>query len=392
MPTNDLHIKRSDGLDVLDSYLKNPATYSKSLVIPNDLSLAGGIGVSVSFCQFLLTWARKSNQRIIKTFLDDGESQEAFASRVHGLCASYFSFRLLSKENKDIRQSVLVAARPRIEAMSRGDLVKTARGREIELIFIENAINEFHGSVYTRAPNEFEKNDRELHSSLVRSYREINRFLELCFEELNIKNLVEKHIARTDYIFGRLLSEVFHNTIEHAYSEVDGTKLDKNLRCIKVSAQAIDRDKICLASVSSPTNQIAAKAYFSALANARQPTSKVPRSQIRILELSVFDSGPGFVKTIAQRAIDDRPLERMAVAKCFRKHQSAKGSLQFGRGLGNVIELVNELEGFLRVRTSSAEAFYTAGMKPDMDPEDFVAGNLPKVEGTVVTIGIPIQY
>jgi hypothetical protein len=82
----------------------------------------------------------------------------------------------------------------------------------------------------------------------------------------------------------------------------------------------------------------------------------------------------------------------MAVAKCFRKHQSAKGSLQFGRGLGNVIELVNELEGFLRVRTSSAEAFYTAGMKPDMDPEDFVAGNLPKVEGTVVTIGIPIQY
>lgn len=392
---SDLLIKRSDGVKEFESYLSRPSTFQKTLLLPKDLDEGGALGNSVAFCQFLLTWARKSENRCIKTYLnvDDEASFVKFTERVHGLCAAYVSERLISSSENpsDIRMPVLKAAKPRFEAMTRGELQGAGRGREVEFIFIQDAKNQFHGAVYSKVPTPIELMDRQKHGELIRSYRELNRFLELCFDHLNISQYLEKQIRRTDFVFGSLLSELFRNTAEHGFLDIHGGRLQLNLRCIRIGVALVSREKLEHQSVSSLEARQVAHNYFEKMSELR---SEYSRDMVQILELSVFDSGPGFAATIEGCDVLELEPSRQAVAKCFLKHQSAKKAPQAGEGLFKVLNLLDVLGGFLRVRTSTVEAFY--GASPDEyqepDPNSFVYGGLTPVEGSVVTVCIPIAY
>lgn len=394
---NVLQIKRSDGLAEFEIYLGKLSTFQKSLLVPNDLDEGGGLGTSVAYCQFLLTWARKSKSRDIKTYLDadDDDGIEKFTKRVHGLSAAYFSERLFTRSNKgqsdDIRMAVLRSAKPRLEAMSRGDLQESGRGPEVEFIFIQDARNQFHGSVYSKVPSPIELMDRVKHGELIRSHRELNRLLELCFEHLHVARDIQQLVSSDDFLFGALLSELFRNTAEHGFLDIHGGRLKQNLRCIRVATTLIGRDKLAQKLVSSSTARQAADRYFAAIAVQR---SEYSRAMVRVLELSVFDSGQGFAATIEGREVPDADQARKAVARCFRKHQSAKIAPLAGEGLFKIMGLLKTLGGFIRVRTSTVEAFH--GAAPDdpteIDPDSFVHGGLAPVEGTVVTICIPIAY
>ncbi len=394
---NTLQIKRSDGLAEFETYLGNSATFQKCLLVPNDLDEGGGLGISVAYCQLLLTWARKSKSQVIKTYLDatDDEAIKRFTKRVHGLSVAYFSEQLLPRSAKDqsddIRMSVLRAAKPRLEAMSRGDLQESGRGPEVEFIFIQDARHQFHGSLYSKVPTPIELMDRLKHGELIRSNRELNRLLELCFEHLHVAREIHQVVSSNDFLFGALLSELFRNTAEHGFLDIHGGRLKQNLRCIRVATTIIARDKLAQKSVSSPIARQAANRYFSAIAERR---SEYSRAKVRVLELSVFDSGQGFAATIEGRDVPDTEQAREAVARCFRKHQSAKTVPLAGEGLFKIMGLLRTLGGFIRVRTSTVEAFY--GAAPDdpteIDPDSFVYGGLASVEGTVVTICIPIAY
>jgi hypothetical protein len=394
---NALQIKRSDGLEEFEAYLGKPSTFQKTLLLPNDLDEGGGVGTSVAYCQFLLTWARRAKSQDIKTYLKAGDDAafEKFTERLHGLSAAYFSERLIAHTDKgqgdDIRLPVLRAAKPRFEAMSRGELQESGRGREIEFIFVQDARNQFHGSVYSKVPTPTELMDRQKHGELIRSHRELNRLLELCFEHINVTQYLDKQIRRTDFVFGALLSELFRNTAEHGFLDIHGGRLKLNLRCIRVAATLIARDKLAHKSVSSPDARHAAQQYFAKMAERRGEYS---RDMVRVLELSVFDSGPGFAATIEGQEVPDVELARQAVARCFRKHQSAKTAPRAGEGLFKVLGLLNVLGGFVRVRTSTVEAFHGAGPEDldEIDPDSFVHGGLSPVEGSVVTICIPITY
>ena len=291
----------------------------------------------------------------------------------------------------DIKDEVLRSARPRIEAMSRGDLANTGRGREVEFVLIEGARNQFHGALYSREPTPTELLDRERHGELVRSNRELNAMLERCCDHINVTKHFEKELKRTDSVFGALLSELFKNTAEHGYRQVDGGVLDKNLRCVRIAATLIARTKLVEKTVSSQESQEVARRYFAQIAATPSEHSPV---DVRILELSIFDSGPGFVPTITHRS-DATPEEpSAAVARCFQKHQSAKAAPRAGEGLARVLAVVHSLNGFIRVRTNNVEAFYAANLgDPDgLDTATFVHGGLPSVEGSVVTICIPITH
>jgi hypothetical protein len=394
---SDLKIKRDIGIRELEVLIKNPSTFEQSILMPNDLSESGALGVSAAFCQFLLTWARRSRSRTIKTFLkqDDHTNHSKFSGRMYGLCAAYFSKELHSIRSKgcteNIRSTVLNAASDRIVAMSRGELGSTCIGREIEFIFIQGARNQFHGSVYKSIPSPIEWEDRERHGRLIRTNLELDNFLNLCFDHLNVKNLIRKRIFKTDAIFGRILGEVFKNTAEHACQHFDGSKLDLNLRCIRIATSLLDREKIANKSISSSEGLIKAKEYFNKIGDTQ---AKEIGTKITVLEISVFDSGPGFARTFSKQEASEADIERNNVVNCFRKHHSGKKSKNVGMGLPEVVELISDTGGFIRIRTSTAEAFYCAGPEfpPDVDPDSFVYGGLPRVEGTVVTIGIPLIY
>jgi hypothetical protein len=233
--------------------------------------------------------------------------------------------------------------------------------------------------------------DREKHGQLIRTHRELNKFIELCFRNLNIEKQFRKYLLRVDLPFGLLLAEVFRNTAEHAYLRVDGGRCSPNMRCVKIAKTLGSRERLSEMTTSAPQSRESAKAYFSC---AAQRKSSSDGAKVPFLEFSIFDSGPGFAATISKNDLLEIADERAAVARCFEKHRSAKPSPASGLGLHKMLGVVHDLGGFMRLRTSSVEAFYAAhdGFNPEMDAQNFVHGGLARVAGSLVTVGIPITY
>ena len=391
----ELTIKKSSTIADFERYLGLPDLGKYSLAVPNAIKEAGALGCSLAFAQFLLTWSRTSSNPEIRTFLrsDDEDAHKRFVQRVDGFTAAYLSNSLSAAGNarKNLRNRLLVAARERIVAMHKADLGSTSRGTEIELIFVEGARNEFHGSLYSKAPNSAELADREAHGRLVRTKEDLNHFLHGCFRLQQADKALKKHLLRTDLPFGSLLAESFRNTAEHAYTQPDGTKLERNMRCVRIARTPTSRNWIQAFNVGASSAQESAERYFTQLAGR---TSGRMRANVDMIEMSIFDSGKGFSSTMGASLGSSDSSQVELVNLCFRKHRSAKPQKVSGVGIYRMLSAVNALGGFMRIRTSSAEAFYPAidGFRPDMNPEDFVHGGLSPAEGTLITVGIPVAF
>ena len=399
----ELRIRKRDSLRTFEDYLELQNLHRLDLTIPNDLTEGGSIGRSVALCQLILTWSRKSQYPCINTFLTDTDQSghETFVGRCHGLAAAYFSNAIYPHNtDKNIRTALLTAARSRMTAMQNGELHQTSRGRQIEFVFVQGAKREFHHAFYRRAPRHpGEIFERETHGTLIRTPMELNHFLKRCQECLNIapdsRSIAQNKSIdlvgfEAPYPIATLIHEAFRNTAEHAYLQQDGMSYSKNLRCFLIAVRTLERDSFMASTVSSNLAQSTARTYFE---ESARRYGEMRRKTIDFLEISLLDSGPGFSQTIENQG-NSSFSDVESVATCFKKHVSSKVSPAAGLGLSRILTAVNDLRGFLRVRTSSAEAFYAGvhGITPDSDPSEFIHGDLPHVEGTVITVGIPVAF
>ncbi|MYG14711.1 MAG: hypothetical protein F4171_18240 [Gammaproteobacteria bacterium] len=127
--------------------------------------------------------------------------------------------------------------------------------------------------------------------------------------------------------------------------------------------------------------------YFDRL---HQRTNKLGRKLVFMLELSVLDTGPGFAATMRQRPDADTD-DIQCITECFVDYASSKPGPNSGLGLGRLLRQVRALDGFIRFRTSTAEAVFAgSSAQRDSSPMPHIAGDLPKVVGTVLTIAIPL--
>lgn len=394
-----------------ESAISDPDIGKKTVLIPNKIRESGALGRSLQLAQFLLTWSRKNNHPIIHSYLadDDKDSIESFSKKTHSLAAAYFADLVISEKGKgrDIRYDILKSASPRIKAMSTGDLDSLRYGTKFDFIFVEGAKSEFHGAFYQRTPTLLEKEDGELHKKCVRSVKECNQMLRLWFKKLTIpKTIIERLVQPLtsqgeDTSIGRALIEAFENSCEHAYRDPSGSSYKRNMRCITVSkVQSIWKKTLEEFETSAIGSQIISKEYFSSLSeklSSRTRDDGKTRQTLSFLEISIFDSGSGFSATM-QKALGNENTNNLTidierVIKCFKKSGTSKQhNTVAGKGLYRILHSVYELRGFLRVRTSTAEAFFATvpRLSPDSDPAKYVHGGLTQVEGTLITIGIPL--
>ena len=386
-------IRRADGVREYESHMGLVRQGDRCLVVPRSLGGAGSLGRSVSFAQLVATWASCSSQRFTRTTLGSGSDadHERFVSRLHGLSVAYFADRVDAADGTDIRRALLEAASPRIRAMSTRDYSTTAKGQLAELVFANGARRQFHSAVYRRAPELHERMDRELHGKLVVGPSEMNAFVVNVLRALKVVGRDVHHLApllKDDTPLGRLLYETFRNTAEHAYLDQDGHIPNKGMRCILIAPWRLQPNALQPSAFVSAEHPQASE-YFGMLRNRRQ---RKKRRLIFVLELSVFDTGPGFACTIG-RAKDQDDID--AVRHCFLKHASSKTGPNSGLGLGRVLLLVRELFGFVRFRTSTTEAFFSAFTRPEdgsLARLPHIVGGLPATTGTVLTIGVPLTF
>jgi len=129
------------------------------------------------------------------------------------------------------------------------------------------------------------------------------------------------------------------------------------------------------------------------------------------IELSVYDSGPGFVKRFNKtESLADYTMEAEVdtIRKCLTKGFTSSAGMAHGiksKGLDKVLRLLNNAKGFLRIRSGRACIYRDLGNDPYQPTKDHVqvilrdwsSGNMdryrkmPEVEGAVITIVCPLN-
>ncbi|MDE0420766.1 MAG: hypothetical protein OXK76_07750 [Gammaproteobacteria bacterium] len=389
-----LAVRQRDGMVEFDRHMQAVQREELVLKLPRSVSHAGGLGRSVSFAQLIATWAAACRERRILTTLpvSGRDDIDRFASRLHGLAAAYYASCVAADDGvTNLRRSILEAAAPRISAMSERLYESAARGPLTELIFVHHARHQFHSAVYRRRPAPPDLMDPERHGELIVSPREMNALLVNVLRAQRLPRADFGRIApllkEGSYPLGTLLHETFRNTAEHAYLDEAGRTPRRGLRCIVIAARNADPKELnprMLVSAQHPELE----EYFGRL---RERATLGQRRLVHMLELSVLDTGPGFTATIAgQAGPEDSDAGRVAL--CFVDHVSRKGGPNSGLGLGRVLSHLRTLGGFLRIRTSTTEAFFSPfSQASGQSPAPHVAGDLPKAVGTALTMAVPLE-
>ena len=398
-------VRENDGVPEFDQHILAVQQRSARLDIPESIKYAGALGRSIAFAQFVASWAAAAHTtHNIRTKLSNGrpDDLERFVSRLHGLTAAYYANQIVASDGEtNLRHRLLNAAKPRISAMSERRFADAARGPMTEFVFVNRARNQFHSAVYKNTPTMADQMDRQRHGELIVSPEEMNA---LVYNTLRAQNLPRPDFERLAPLLqkaqrplGHLLHETFRNTAEHAYLNARGEIPTKGLRCILIGAHSIQPDALQPRALVS-TNHPHIDEYFEDLRSRAGRlrgadllgTRPVSRNLIHILEVSVFDTGPGFAATIRPvfgKSTDDATC----VEECFRDHVSSKPGENSGLGLGRVLSCVDSLGGFLRIRTSTVEAFFSSRSHPTQSPPTpSVVGDLANVTGTALTIAIPL--
>ena len=397
---NTLAIRCEDGMAEFERHLRQRDLGRQILALPTNIRGGGSLGRSVGLAQLVVTWAQRSPSPEVKMYIKSGGNYPSFIERLYGFAAAYFAHSVTTRGNNDnIRMDLMHCCVPRIQAMSRGTLANTAKGRKVEFILAHHAKNQFHPTLYKRTPTEAELLDRERHGELITDPYAMADLLGRYADTYGFAHTPElaylKHLLHhQDNPLGHLLYESFRNTAEHAYLDTNGQIPLRGLRSITIATHHVVRDDLASSTVLGSDHPHSAT-YFRQLKELRNPRYPA-KKYIDILEISVLDSGPGFARTISMKSRDDEtPKDDVAlVAQCFNRHRSAKYGPASGIGLSRILEHIHKLKGFMRVRTSTTESFFAGGADYDltMAPSNFVRGGLAPIRGTSITFGIPIVY
>lgn len=389
-----LAVRKRDGVAEHDKHMGRAQQSPMALSLPQSISHAGALGRSVSLAQLIATWANASSEKLIQTSLttEDCDNIERFSSRLHGLAAAYYANRITGADGQtDLRRALLKAATPRICAMSERRYASTAKGRLTELVFLHGATRQFHSAAYLREPSRCDVMDPQHHGQLVVSPHEMNALVRQALQAQRVPGADFDRIAplldRRDAPLGTLLHEAFRNTAEHAYLSLDGRVPHRGLRCILIAVRSVNPQELhprVLVCAEHPELE-------SYCASLRGYAAQGNRRLVHFIELSVLDTGPGFMATIANR-VQSGIGDAEKVAECFEDHVSSKRGPNSGLGLGRILRRINKLDGFLRIRTSSTEAVFSSGWQnSDTKPTPHVVGGLPTAIGTALTMAVPLR-
>ena len=249
--TRTLRIGTDDNLRKLEEYMRKASIHDFDIFIPQGFKFAGRLGRSLSLAQLVATRANRESKFSIytKLELEDTHSHERFVRKLHGLAAVYFSDSVFAGDGKtDIRRTLLEAAANRIRAMRLRNYDQTSAGRQIELIFINHAKQEFHDTLYSKTPKFEDLMDKERHGKCIASAFDLNGFLRKAIhilkptkrDFLRIKPLLDD----VNMPLGSLLHESFQNTAEHAYLGANGRIPNKGLRCVSVAIHQTEQQEL----------------------------------------------------------------------------------------------------------------------------------------------------
>ncbi|WP_206757854.1 hypothetical protein [Sphingomonas sp. CFBP 13706] len=343
--------------------------------------LAGGESAMV---QFLATWAQRQRVPTVSTFARGAADRQVadLAGQLHGLAVALVADEVRGVDGQPIRDRLFELAIDRLRIVQGARPSIASRGPQFELMCADH--------LGLSAPSLLYALDLDGVARLrdARAFRDLAVQIMAATVPGTLEAMLPRDIRST---LASALYELFRNTEEHARLDDRGNQLRRSLRGIHARRHAIE--PATLADIVGSFEPLAEWAR-------RLPRPRADSRDAQMLELSVFDSGPGFAARWSGRPLDliEPPEELDAIVNCFSKRGSSKARSAAGLGLCNLVDLLRAKGGFLRLRTGrrslyadlSRERDRAYGDPPDLRAWTTGAGDPARVAGTLVTLLLPL--
>lgn len=362
----------------------------QALQMPLLLKWGGGFGAGVHALQVVASWAlAEEANRTLKlpaSFLTSADTRERFASTVPGMAALYFAENIQCGNSPFDRYQALAAVAPRVAAMQSAAFRDTLRGQGVALCCFHGAKNEFLSAMYAKpAPGE------------VRHVSDFRVLLPRLLRHVGQAALDALNEGQLDYL-SALLYQLFLNADEHGSYMPDGERYELGVRGVVLRMTSIPSAKAVVGAAGDDTPFRAFISKLLHLSGDSRGTNDGPANgAMQLLEISVFDTGPGMGlrwladregrRTYAEFSVDQ---ELEAVQTCFRKHATTKASEYFGQGLPVALGAMKRLNAFMTLRTGRLSLYqdFSRQDTSDFRPKARFARSksLPVIAGTGYTI------
>jgi hypothetical protein len=219
-----------------------------------------------------------------------------------------------------------------------------------------------------------------------------SQFLSLLLTTLEgssqLKQFFASHEALAESL-AIILYELFQNTNDHAYEDLKGRSFGRNVRGFLIKGHSGELSDGTLSSMMSENM------YFNKYLRFCEARFRDKgRTRYDFLEISVVDGGLGLAQQFLKKPltqISEKEEGRITV-DCFKQGVSSKGPSSRGEGLYEVWNALQELRGFIRLRTGRVCLFQTfeKGLETANAFKNWSSSkSLQAASGTAVTIIIP---
>ena len=393
-----LTLKKNFNFDEFEASLKRART-EDSLRLPSQFKHIGLWGLEVALIQLFVTWARSHQVPEIKTYINDDDPESSrsgqlddLGKRLFGIAALYLTGRVITAQEKPISKEEYAShCTGVLKQMYSCDIYSPEsvnrtypknRGKvAAQFICLHGSKHEFQRTLYN-GPSRKEAIGRREFGALVRSALGENK---------HFANYLETEPGLGNGL-ANLIYELFQNTNDHAYDQLDGTSFAKNVRAISLKSHSDLTENKDLSVMKSNNER-----FNTYLAYCTKRFEERNLKVHRFLELSIVDGGLGFAQRFTSRPLHEISVEdeRRITVECFRDGVSSKGSQSRGEGLDEVWQALCKLDGFIRIRTGRLCLFQTFHDKKISDARAFSNWSqkeLEHAEGTAITIIIPCVF
>ena len=307
------------------------------VLLPKELS-KNYLGIVSSLIQFISTWSRYANSGKLLIDIENPTDKD-----IDSLYEFEYIFPIVSlvwnsngiydrTGNTSLRN---ILKQKNIKSFEEMKKVNAMKGEKLLLTNFDHLPKE-HGILACFEKNgDYILNENDLLESLKPSILQ-----DVLRNSRESKAIFEQ--VQDDFI--GIVFELMKNTYEWAKDDEIGVPFNPNLRGVLIKFNKKRRSKLL---EEYKKNKAICK-YFSS-----EILKENSLGQLYFIEISVFDSGAGFIKKYKSLNQDDNISDIDIIKKCLIKHNtSAKGlnKTDKGRGLDRILNILDN-KGFLRIKT-----------------------------------------
>ncbi|WP_331352003.1 hypothetical protein [Cellvibrio sp. UBA7671] len=380
--TNAKLLKTSNFKEIEDLCEKIINSHNVKLQIPNTLQESGIFGLEGAALQLFGTWLRKEqNRHVLHTSIQDAGNEDSFTdlcNSLFGLICLRMAEKIISVDKKEVDRYLALKPAHKIFNSIREEKFNSAyKGFYLGIPAIKSPTRD--------------GKDREFDSPLYNQGEVVGagRFLEIVHKIIDfiVPQKSSSSVLNEEIIsnISEIVRELFTNTHRHARTDFRGNSLKSNFRAISFRSHDVTPERLSKLIQSGGGDL----AMFLADWNPKDD------HHLRVLDITVVDSGPGYARRWTGLDKDEITIEqeKEAIVKCFMKNNSTASEDSSGSGLSNVLRDLNMLKGWFRLRTGSIlleRSFFNNKGSTTIEVKDLIE-KTSFLEGVVFNIVIPLR-